>query len=1138
MPVPVLSAQSPSFGRISWPAFSIQYGGTTYSVGAYNTEKKFTWWKYNGGSPTLNFGDQLPDGRLKNNSLANALFANPSPNDPSIAAHWGKRGWNAIGGADVPKHATRVLSPLPGEAWSQSKWTRNFTGGVAEPIPGTFRTNGTGAGGWDASFYSSEGYRKNAYVSFTAEGATGDSVYYMVGLNSDPASTAYYDALDYAWYSEGTNGWAIFESGTNASGTYFARAAGDVCLITYDGANIRYYLNGSLKRTVARPSGAPLYLDSSFISGTNSSIGLKNLQFGPMEERTAAEYAIELKTGTGTAAAADSCGIGTDEFYSVTPGDVLYYQIEISSPVDTGGLYVRYNDQAGTEHYDLGVESWTVGPTSRPGDLIKGSWTIPAGVTSIQPFVLLYAPASGANATMYLKAFQLSSTPIQDALTGDDLLLFINKNGVPGSVQQTGVVDGSLLVSESVFADAIASNQITGTHILAGEIDSTHIRSGSIQTIHLEAGAITADKLDVNVLSSGFVLTGSLQVGSGYWNPLQGLVIPGVINLSPGNASITAAITATSLTVQKDLSILGTTNILKGILNVANGITPPTAPPGVSQGWTLQGIDPQGYGPVSYGITNHLSDGTILLRGDAFFGGGISAVTKSNGQPTFSPAGTKSWMSGYQLFGGITTVGGYYWALGADSNRSNYWYVYKLDSSFNKVAEYGLVFQQSDGSLSFTWDNRGRPVIGNDGTNIYVAYTNGATGIHMHSLNVSSGQWGSIVAGYTLASVGFANLSFMGIGNYDFGAQRLLFTLEGYGTYVFDTAGTRYSANDFYLAGGANSRGLWWDGARFWAYGTDGGLRQHGTNIAVQPVTASYTWYDGDTSSGSVTHETTASPAAVFSRNQRTILTVETPLAPDSGITDVSTAAARDKANRVGIYVGVNGGARRLQGYNGIDGSSNTIRTLTMDAVNTGSATEPVSNGFSTAANSPGLLQSAGATSALGWQLYGDGSGHMGQASWTAAGAPANGALNPIGALQMWPTNTPPVGWLIANGQAVSRTTYAALYAAMGGASSPFGQGDGSTTFNLPDLAGRAPIGVGTPAGAAGATAHTLGQKSGEETHVLTAAEGPANNVTYGGVTYYFNTAGGQGDRATVSGGAAHNNMQPYLGINFIIRAL
>lgn len=55
------------------------------------------------------------------------------------------------------------------------------------------------------------------------------------------------------------------------------------------------------------------------------------------------------------------------------------------------------------------------------------------------------------------------------------------------------------------------------------------------------------------------------------------------------------------------------------------------------------------------------------------------------------------------------------------------------------------------------------------------------------------------------------------------------------------------------------------------------------------------------------------------------------------------------------------------------------------------------------------------------------------------------------GDVKYWPTSSAPAGWLKANGAAVSRTTYAALFAVIG---TTYGAGDGSTTFNLPDLRG------------------------------------------------------------------------------------
>ncbi len=77
---------------------------------------------------------------------------------------------------------------------------------------------------------------------------------------------------------------------------------------------------------------------------------------------------------------------------------------------------------------------------------------------------------------------------------------------------------------------------------------------------------------------------------------------------------------------------------------------------------------------------------------------------------------------------------------------------------------------------------------------------------------------------------------------------------------------------------------------------------------------------------------------------------------------------------------------------------------------------------------------------------------------------------------------TAPEGWLLCDGSAVSRSTYSALFDVIG---TTYGAGDGSTTFNVPDLSGKVIIGVsGT---------HALGTNGGEETHTLLTAELPAH---------------------------------------------
>lgn len=102
------------------------------------------------------------------------------------------------------------------------------------------------------------------------------------------------------------------------------------------------------------------------------------------------------------------------------------------------------------------------------------------------------------------------------------------------------------------------------------------------------------------------------------------------------------------------------------------------------------------------------------------------------------------------------------------------------------------------------------------------------------------------------------------------------------------------------------------------------------------------------------------------------------------------------------------------------------------------------------------------------------------------------------GNIQMTGRTTAAAGWLMCDGTAVSRATYNELFAAIG---TTYGVGDGSTTFNLPDMVGRFPIGSGTPANPAvtGGGPHALGTKGGEQTHQLTGAESATHN--HGAVT-------------------------------------
>jgi len=152
-----------------------------------------------------------------------------------------------------------------------------------------------------------------------------------------------------------------------------------------------------------------------------------------------------------------------------------------------------------------------------------------------------------------------------------------------------------------------------------------------------------------------------------------------------------------------------------------------------------------------------------------------------------------------------------------------------------------------------------------------------------------------------------------------------------------------------------------------------------------------------------------------------------------------------------------------------------------------------------------------------------------------------------IGEVRMWPTATAPSGFLICDGSEISRTTYADLFVVIG---TTFGVGDGSTTFNLPDMRGRVVGGandVGLPNGENGSfsTRNEAGT-TGAETHQLTVSEMPSHSHSYtrqwdasSGSGYSTAEGGGAGSSSQTTGSAgngnSHNNMQPTIFLNFII---
>lgn len=179
------------------------------------------------------------------------------------------------------------------------------------------------------------------------------------------------------------------------------------------------------------------------------------------------------------------------------------------------------------------------------------------------------------------------------------------------------------------------------------------------------------------------------------------------------------------------------------------------------------------------------------------------------------------------------------------------------------------------------------------------------------------------------------------------------------------------------------------------------------------------------------------------------------------------------------------------------------------------------------------------------------------------------------GVLPYTGTSAPNSSFVLPYGQAISRTTYASYFSLV---STTFGAGDGSTTFNVPDLRGRVIAGLDNMGGSAasrltssyfGAAATSLGATGGSESHTLTtpqlASHSHANTLNDPGHTHSHNanlqttsTTGGGGftiagyaaatinaattgitiNNASAGSGNAHNNTQPTMVLGLILRII
>lgn len=589
--------------------------------------------------------------------------------------------------------------------------------------------------------------------------------------------------------------------------------------------------------------------------------------------------------------------------------------------------YFREGDaQAGTLVEVDDVERVVLG---RPS--VVSAMDLSNAVNVPDPAAVAVDPPEASPAIVRVQGNSAGLMVITEPVLPTTLLDYLIDGVVVAADQRTTItqltVDGSgdPLVADVDYAVTVQAHNSAGSAVVSAAVNG-----------RIDPGVTAATVL--GIVQAGFVLAGAIQVGTSMsFDPAGGFTITqldgrqtyfradGSGNQLVGQAILDAA------TILGNLTILGQTNFLNGLMTLGTGVGDPTSKPGVTTSYDSV--------PLTWNVGD--PDPNTYQRG-LFWTGTQWMVTSTvpyfYGVENYSTAGDRNLSDSHPMPGGFTplggavTIGSTHYVLGRDDLRSGNWYVFIFNAGWSKTGEWAPIASSGE-SLCIGVDGSALLIAKRTGVSTLYVSTYTAGGVE--SAAVTCGTWpGATLTGVVKAAVDTATVRYV--------------VSSSTSIRVFNTStGARVSGEEWPAAAtpiyGLGHDGTNWhthDGARIWHY----------TNL-IGTWDFGFTWVDSD-AGGTGTAETKVSTLRTLAPTKRAEWTISLPSAPpDDGTTD--------GANTGSLYAGPTGSTLVRQAALVEPVLSQTFSTLA-----TSGTAPPATSGFATRVGAIGRLVSAAADSA------------------------------------------------------------------------------------------------------------------------------------------------------------------------------